>query len=246
MSDGDALLRGILECPEDDTARLVFADWLDENGQAERAEFVRVQVELARALALEPVGNHPMWLAGHRVAYHHERAFLAEMLGGTCRCVLCLQTRQVELFNCLYSDDLPGSFVPNLDGRLGRDSPHAHYRRGFVESVTCTAAAFLAHAGAIFSRHPVTAVRLSDRIPHVYQGVFNWFTEERDGFKMQGAGYIPGVIYEEMIAGGYYLFDHEAATSTLTTEEEAYAELSRACVAYGRSLANLGVKLGVD
>jgi uncharacterized protein (TIGR02996 family) len=31
MSDGEALLRAILLCPEDDTARLVYADWLDEN-----------------------------------------------------------------------------------------------------------------------------------------------------------------------------------------------------------------------
>lgn len=31
------LLRAILENPEDDTPRLMYADWLDENGFAERA-----------------------------------------------------------------------------------------------------------------------------------------------------------------------------------------------------------------
>ncbi len=41
-------LNTISECPEDDTARLVFADWLSENGAADRAEFIRVQIELAR------------------------------------------------------------------------------------------------------------------------------------------------------------------------------------------------------
>lgn len=35
MSDGDALLRAILLRPDDDAARLVYADWLDENGQHE-------------------------------------------------------------------------------------------------------------------------------------------------------------------------------------------------------------------
>src|SRR5215208_5695078 len=48
MSDEDALLAAIAAHPEEDTPRLVYADWLDENGQPERAEFVRVQCELAR------------------------------------------------------------------------------------------------------------------------------------------------------------------------------------------------------
>src|SRR5262249_46319231 len=47
-NDSIALLRALLETPEDDALRLVYADWLQENGQAERAEFIRVQCELAR------------------------------------------------------------------------------------------------------------------------------------------------------------------------------------------------------
>jgi uncharacterized protein (TIGR02996 family) len=47
-SDGDALLRAICEHPFDDTPRLAYADWLEENGRPERAEFIRVQIELAR------------------------------------------------------------------------------------------------------------------------------------------------------------------------------------------------------
>ncbi|VTT97390.1 repeat-companion domain-containing protein : Repeat-companion domain protein OS=Isosphaera pallida (strain ATCC 43644 / DSM 9630 / IS1B) GN=Isop_0392 PE=4 SV=1: LRR_7: LRR_6 [Gemmataceae bacterium] len=42
------LLRAVCESPDDDTPRLVFADWLDEHGDPERAEFIRVQVEIAR------------------------------------------------------------------------------------------------------------------------------------------------------------------------------------------------------
>lgn len=46
--DGPALLRAILEAPADDAPRLVYADWLEENGQTERAEFIRTQIELVR------------------------------------------------------------------------------------------------------------------------------------------------------------------------------------------------------
>ena len=48
MPQEDALLKAVLADPDDDAPRLIYADWLDENGQAERAEFIRVQCELAR------------------------------------------------------------------------------------------------------------------------------------------------------------------------------------------------------
>ncbi len=48
MQEQDALFAAILEAPDDDAPRLVYADWLDEHGQPERAEFIRVQVELSR------------------------------------------------------------------------------------------------------------------------------------------------------------------------------------------------------
>jgi uncharacterized protein (TIGR02996 family) len=44
-SDGDALFRAICENPADDTPRLVYADWLEENGQPERGELIRLQCE---------------------------------------------------------------------------------------------------------------------------------------------------------------------------------------------------------
>ena len=46
--DADALLRAVLAAPDDDAPRLIYADWLDEHGDPARAEFIRVQVELAR------------------------------------------------------------------------------------------------------------------------------------------------------------------------------------------------------
>jgi uncharacterized protein (TIGR02996 family) len=42
------LLDAVLADPGDDAPRLVYADWLDEHDQPERAEFIRLQIELAR------------------------------------------------------------------------------------------------------------------------------------------------------------------------------------------------------
>jgi uncharacterized protein (TIGR02996 family) len=47
MSDRAALLAAVVARPDDDTPRLVLADWLDDHGEADRAEFVRLQCRLA-------------------------------------------------------------------------------------------------------------------------------------------------------------------------------------------------------
>jgi uncharacterized protein (TIGR02996 family) len=47
VNDGEALYRAILESPEDDAPRLLYADWLDEHGDVKRAEFIRLQCELS-------------------------------------------------------------------------------------------------------------------------------------------------------------------------------------------------------
>jgi uncharacterized protein (TIGR02996 family) len=48
MTDEPALLAAVRTHPDDDTPRLVYADWLQESGAAERAEFIRLQCGAAR------------------------------------------------------------------------------------------------------------------------------------------------------------------------------------------------------
>lgn len=47
-NDEQAFLNAICAHPSDDTARLVYADWLAEHGQEDRGEFIRVQIEFER------------------------------------------------------------------------------------------------------------------------------------------------------------------------------------------------------
>jgi uncharacterized protein (TIGR02996 family) len=42
-----ALLRGVLENPQDVAVRLILSDWLEENGEEDRAEFIRLQCRIA-------------------------------------------------------------------------------------------------------------------------------------------------------------------------------------------------------
>lgn len=67
MNDHDALLRAICENPREDTPRLVYADWLEENGEPERAAFIRTDIEMSlrdewdaeRLKWAEAKHNHP-------------------------------------------------------------------------------------------------------------------------------------------------------------------------------------------
>lgn len=50
MTDRNAILRKIIEEPANDDHRLAFAAWCQDDGDdPARAEFIRMQVELARA-----------------------------------------------------------------------------------------------------------------------------------------------------------------------------------------------------
>jgi uncharacterized protein (TIGR02996 family)/excisionase family DNA binding protein len=64
-----ALLQAIVERSTDDLPRRVYADWLDDHGQPERAEFIRLQLALARAESSETRQREQELLAGHGAAW---------------------------------------------------------------------------------------------------------------------------------------------------------------------------------
>src|SRR5262245_19144453 len=78
MSDADALLQAILDAPDDDAPRLVYADWLDEHGDAARAAFIRVQVQLARLTVDDP--SHARLTQSERTLLGANRAAWCEWL----------------------------------------------------------------------------------------------------------------------------------------------------------------------
>lgn len=47
MSTYSDLLQAVLDNPADDGPRLVFADWLEEQGESARADFIRIQIAMA-------------------------------------------------------------------------------------------------------------------------------------------------------------------------------------------------------
>lgn len=268
-STRDDLLRTVLENPFDDAPRLVMADWLEENGEPERAEFIRVQYELARTpewinLKYEEIDvtsfvrygegasvkhlitggdQNPRWVA----LRHRER----ELLDGT----LGLGVGALPI--------VEGMTRTNYAGRGGygwfaRETPNvpgivAEFRRGFIESITLTCDDFMRHTGAIFAAAPVVEVRLSDK--HAVPNPVDMHSDEVDGFYFQLVrpmlGFpdvreepfrLPAEVFDSLTGGQLELMPLQVNNRIYRSDQPSRSSaeaLSDACVSYGRKQAGL-------
>jgi len=156
-----------------DAPRLWYADWLEERGEVERAEFIRVQVELARTPPLNIIcrGCGKDIIVDERVCDGCVCNNPAGVNHGlvpqwVCLCSVCdpkltgsvrlspLRRREREahpqggIEDCLFADMLGVNI-----GRL--TSPAApsirwEYRRGFIDSITISWSDFLRHHERLF------------------------------------------------------------------------------------------------
>ena len=244
-----AILRAILDDPADDLPRLAYADLMEERGDDARAEFVRVQLELAR---LRRVGCHE----GEE----------CNVTGPCDECVreveaIKLEYRERELFVAnagVWTEDLPEQLTTKkcpycaeqaVDWETGAvecrqcdgtglvpDYDNIDFRRGFVARVEMTTDFFLVHARALFSRHPVTEVVLVDREPMPNSGGRSWWDLSRVAHHVHPASNVPSAIFSRLTSG-------ESVNQNLSRNYPAMAatlaDLSRACVRHGRAEAGL-------
>ncbi|WP_166819878.1 TIGR02996 domain-containing protein [Thalassoroseus pseudoceratinae] len=127
-------LQAVLDEPEDDLARLVYADWLDEQGDP-RGEFIRVQVELA---ALTPADDSWRDLKNRETELLNRH--LAEWFDGMRRV-------RHGFSHCQYQPFFAGKGSCQLV-------------RGFRESVRVRTRVFLKHAAKIFEQMPLRRLHL--------------------------------------------------------------------------------------
>ncbi len=214
----DALLDAVLANPGDDAPRLIWADWLEERdgpGDAERALFVRCQVELAQP---------------------HDKIRPSAVLRFTG-----LLRRERELLLSHGHDWLRGIGIKTLS-HDGGESEGANYeivtgtekgsgvqvefRRGFVEEVVCRLEKWTGGVGAaLVACQPVTTVRVTDREPYRSPGAgWSWYRGETPSGEHPPSDLPLGLF--GLLDGGDLLeyfrwYDTEAA---------ALADLSSACL----------------
>lgn len=263
MSDGGRLFRAILEAPGDDLRRLVYADWLEENGQAGRAEFIRVQVELA---AMDERGDGVIDPEeGHTC---HEWPCPVCALVDRCE---ALRRRERELF--LRGPWPTATWLPLSGGatRYRAECPRVEtaedaltdtafgerfgerfdrlftFRRGFVAEVSLTLADFYGRAGEgcgprLVLAAPLEAVRLTDRHATPEDDTdFGWFKRDPDGQFSGEEAELPADLWDRL-RGGTVRRDRQYGAGTwrnYATRTGSATALSAACVRWARAAAGL-------
>ena len=158
--------------------------------------------------------------------------------------------------------DSPLTFSPRMHitgGVIGFGVSSFSCSRGFVCEVSMDTADFLANAAAVFSRHPVTSVGLTDRVPdNRYEAAYDaapgvtpggrfvyvWDRASVEAYPGE-AHYLPWPIFDELPNRRWHKSalspDTPGVTSSARryTRHEARGDLSAACVAYGREVAGL-------
>ena len=138
--DEAALLKAVCADRDNDLPRLVYADWLDEHGRPERAEFIRLQC--VQATEQEPAGlsrrqlqswyaNRPMrWATVQRLADAHSLTWEREL--------------------------------PKWAGEFSIDNNwYGGFVRGFREEFAVAASAFVRYGPQLLDRTPVRQLRLA-------------------------------------------------------------------------------------
>lgn len=144
---GAALLADIIENPADDVPRWAYADWLAESGDADRAEFIHVQMRLA---GLPP---------GCEGVDHKDCRFCAE--GGPE--LLLRQQGLLRRRGRLWSG---GRFnIIPCNAPWDACGEGVSFRRGFVRAVRCPQCRWIDHGAALCKAHPVERAELTDRQP---------------------------------------------------------------------------------
>jgi uncharacterized protein (TIGR02996 family) len=246
-SDGDNMFRAVLVAPEDDAPRLQYADWLEEHGQAERAEFIRVQCELARAPE-RPACDCDKKRPGSLCAADPWDLEYSEKMD---RDRELLSRYWPEWGSVILEDGAAGWLGPDNPSIVGPfGSVSVEVRRGFVASVALPTAAFLELAAALFAAHPITEVRLVDRKPAsgyprslggdpLHDGRPFWLPHQYGDRGPPERHWLPRCL---ILRGGRErerVRFSDIRARYYDSTDEAEQDLSVACVAYGRQLADI-------
>lgn len=165
------LLAAILDDPADNARRLVYADWLEEHGQQERGEFIRVQIEIANACELHRKG-HPTVegfddLIGREsyLMYVANRKGWFAVVPDLAHCVI--SRGFLAVVSCTIEDWYGVACLPCRGrGQWAANQPQ-RYKDGVVKCLACggTGMRYSDMGPAIVAAHPIETVRVLNREP---------------------------------------------------------------------------------
>ena len=212
VDDRTALIAAVLAAPTGDLPRLVFADFVEERGDAERGQYIRSSVELSRKVEAD--------------VFDEEYVVVLSSVTSVAT---------ASLWRWAAEDGIPLPTGPLL-GRdtsgaldLARDA-HADvafgYRRGFVEVVRCPTAFWEMNGPSAVRYAPVGHVELTDRRPYrLPRSEWLWRRED-DGIGDE-RNRLPAAVFDRLNGA-------QSVVAVYRTRRAALDALSAACLAAAR------------
>jgi uncharacterized protein (TIGR02996 family) len=202
-----SLLLGVRNNLDDNNPRLVYADWLEENGEPERAEFIRVQCELSTIAAVQ-----------NRCKCDFEepepgRRCSAKGTGYVCE----LRRREFD-----SSRGMMGYWSWPFDDTLTVCLDLSDFNRGFVQRISGMFPFIQDSLSYILQRHPVVRVRPLDRYPFHNGNCFAWYRASRTSETSHG----PGPAREASLKGCWAF--KGLRYKVFTCESDAFSAISNA------------------
>ncbi len=263
MTTYDAFLAAIIADPDNDDLRLVFADELEQDGQVERTEFIRVQCAIAK-------------LDGGIKKY---APYLGPEIVTVPPGLPQLRRREQELLaeNWTDWDGLPSDRLIrclNLTGENPGDGIAIRFRRGFVSEVRTTLAAWCGGkcrecngvgAGVygleetewacqvcegtgqvegigpdVVKGQPVEVVTLTDREPAKYSaqdGMWGWYCTVGEETSPEDMPFwLPPRLFAHLSAGARTAYGTPETGRRYKTKAAARAALSAAALGWAKGM----------
>ncbi|QVL32717.1 TIGR02996 domain-containing protein [Telmatocola sphagniphila] len=220
MCEKENFLNLILQYPLDRGLRLVFADWLEENGEPYRAEFIR-----------QMISNDLNW--SEKPTRQTSRIYLDSLIRTLFQQKKSAFSR--DLADIYYSNQL--KIKSRVFVGTSSRSPSLLFDNGLVSEMRSTTTIFNKYAQSVFENEPITRVVITDKQPAVRSdgtSIWTYHPEFGDCIKFLPQ-YLWLFIEDEYAvhqSRGYYYREYP-------TKNKAIESLSRACVQFGRKLVGL-------
>jgi uncharacterized protein (TIGR02996 family) len=233
MNDGEAIMEAIIAEPALDLHRLAYADWLDDTGVHDRADFIRHQLAAAATGQVDCQRKVPSNVG-----------VFSKTMVRCGRCKFCRPMRKAEdLFNngngLRFIGRMPFSCSVGCDHpslyncHALPDHASLYLWRGFIHTVRTPLGFWLDKAHAVLRDNPVERVEALDKSPEdgvavdEYESGYGWFRSYAD--YNAGGHYIPYAVCL------FLKSKEEVYWHRYPTAAEAVDDLSQALIAWGRA-----------
>lgn len=182
MTNIEDFIKAIKKSPQDDAHRLIYADYLEEQGNIDYADLIRYSIDL------------------YNIEDGSDRR--SELIGTIASIIDSGKDWIYQPFECKGDYSWNGLYSEDFQITLNLYRPNQiifTYVRGLVEQINCSMETWLEYGKRITKIHPIKQVLITDKSPILDYPFYKFYNlnNQKNNDKLM-ASFIPGEIFEEM------------------------------------------------